>query len=121
MDFGPIFCAKPVLRSRPDICSGCKFHVRWPLRCLGWDAIPLAANPHAIAAVYNYPIGKVYVASQNSSFLTIIRTDTDIVSDTMEMEGNIVDMHVNSQYPGQASGGALNYVTESRSVGSGAP
>jgi YVTN family beta-propeller protein len=83
--------------------------------------IPLAANPHAIAAVYNYPIGKVYVASQNSSFLTIIRTDTDIVSDTMEMEGNIVDMHVNSQYPGQASGGALNYVTESRSVGSGAP
>jgi len=38
--------------SRPDICSGCKFHVRWPLRCLGWDAIPLAANPHAIAAVW---------------------------------------------------------------------
>lgn len=83
--------------------------------------IPLAANPHAIAAVYNYPIGKVYVASQNSPFLTIIRTDTDIVSDTMEMEGNVVDMHVNSQYPGQASQGALNYVTESRSVGSGAP
>jgi YVTN family beta-propeller protein len=85
------------------------------------QTIPLAANPHAIAAIYNYPIGKVYVASQNSPFLTIVRTDTDIVSDTMEMEGNIVDMHVNSQYPGQATQGALNYVTESRSVGSGAP
>lgn len=83
--------------------------------------IPLASNPHAIGAVYNYPIGKVYVTSQNSSFLTIIRTDTDIVSDTMEMEGNIVDMHVNAQYPGQSTPGALNYQTESRSVGSGAP
>jgi hypothetical protein len=37
------------------------------------------------------------------------------------MEGNIVEMHVNAQYPGQTSPGALNYQTESRSVGSGAP
>jgi DNA-binding beta-propeller fold protein YncE len=83
--------------------------------------IPLSANPHAIGAIYNYPIGKVYVVSQNSSFLTIIRTDTDIISNTVEMEGNIVEMHVNAQYPGQATQGALNYQTESRSVGSGAP
>ena len=85
--------------------------------------IPLAApaNPHAIGAIYNYPIGKVYVASQNSPYLTIIRTDTDIVSDTVEFQGNIVEMHVNAQYPGQATAGALNYQTESRSVGSGAP
>ena len=83
--------------------------------------IPLSANPHAIASIYNYPIGKVYVASQNSPFLTVIRTDTDIVSDTIEMEGNIVDMRVNAQYPGQAAQGALNYATESRSVGTGAP
>jgi DNA-binding beta-propeller fold protein YncE len=83
--------------------------------------IPLTSNPHAIGAIYNYPIGKVYVASQNSPYLTIIRTDSDIVSDTPEMEGNIVDMHVNAQYPGQSSAGNLNYQTESRSVGSGAP
>ena len=83
--------------------------------------IPLTANPHVIAAVYNYPIGKVYVASQNSSFLTIIRTDSDIVSDSMEMEGNVVDLRVNSQYPGQAQQGAINYRIASRSVGSGAP
>ena len=83
--------------------------------------IPLTSNPHAIGAIYNYPIGKVYVASQNSPYLTIIRTDTDIVSDTPEMQGNIVEMHVNAQYPGQSSPGSLNYQTESRSVGSGAP
>jgi DNA-binding beta-propeller fold protein YncE len=83
--------------------------------------IPLSANPHAIASVYNYPIGKVYVASQNSPYLTVIRTDTDVVSATPEMQGNVVEMRVSSQYPGQATSGAANYRTESRSVGSGAP
>ena len=85
------------------------------------ETITLPANPHSIASIYNYPIGKVYVASQNSPYLIVIRTDEDIVSATPEMQGNIVDMHVNAQYPGQASSGQLNYQTESRSVGSGAP
>jgi DNA-binding beta-propeller fold protein YncE len=83
--------------------------------------IPLSSNPHAIGAIYNYPEGKVYVASQNSPYLTIIRTDTDVIGANPEMQGNIVDMHVNSQYPGQSTAGSLNYQTESRSVGSGAP
>lgn len=83
--------------------------------------IALTSNPHAIGSIYNYPIGKVYVASQNSPYLTVIRTDTDIVSATPEMQGNIVEMRVNAQYPSQASPGARNYQTESRSVGSGAP
>lgn len=83
--------------------------------------IPLTSNPHAIASIYNYPIGKVYVASQNSPYLTVIRTDTDIVSATPEMQGNIVEMRVTAQYPSQSSPGARNYQTESRSVGSGAP
>jgi hypothetical protein len=85
------------------------------------QTIPLTSNPHAIGSIYNYPIGKVYVASQNSPYLTVIRTDTDIVSATPEMQGNIVDMHVNAQYPGNSTPGSLNYQTESRSVGSGAP
>jgi DNA-binding beta-propeller fold protein YncE len=85
------------------------------------QTIALTSNPHAIGSIYNYPIGKVYVASQNSPYLTVIRTDTDTVSATPEMQGNIVDMHVNAQYPGNSSPGSLNYQTESRSVGSGAP
>jgi DNA-binding beta-propeller fold protein YncE len=83
--------------------------------------IALTSNPHAIQSIYNYPIGKVYVASQNSPYLTVIRTDSDIVSATPEMQGNIVDIHVNAQYPGNATPGQTNYQTESRSVGSGAP
>ncbi len=85
------------------------------------ETISLNSNPHAIGSIYNYPIGKVYVASQNSPYLIVIRTDEDIVSATPEMQGNIVDMHVNEQYPGQATSGQLNSQTESRSVGSGAP
>jgi DNA-binding beta-propeller fold protein YncE len=83
--------------------------------------IALTSNPHAIGSIYNYPIGKVYVASQNSPYLTVIRTDTDVVSATPEMQGNIVDIHVSAQYPGQSTPGTLNYQTESRAVGSGAP
>ena len=85
------------------------------------ETIGLIANPHAIGSIYNYPVGKVYVVSQNSPYLTVIRTDTDIVSATPEMQGPIVDMRVSAQYPAQSSSGALNYQTESRSVGSGAP
>ena len=83
--------------------------------------IPLTSNPHAIASIYNYPIGKVYVVSQNSPYLTVIRTDTDNVSATPEMQGNIVEMHVNAQYPGQSATATQNSQVESRSVGSGAP
>ncbi len=89
--------------------------------------IPLTSNPHAIASVYNYPIGKVYISSQNSPYLTIIRTDTDIVSATPEMQGNIIEMRVSSQFPDQTASSSSpasstgNYQVESRSVGSGAP
>lgn len=83
--------------------------------------IPLTANPHAIGSVYSYPYGKVYVASQNSPYLTVIRTDTDTISATPEMQGNIVDMRVNAQYPDQSPQGAANEQSGSRSVGSGAP
>jgi hypothetical protein len=37
------------------------------------------------------------VASPNSPYLTIIRTDQDIVDTTVLVEGNIVDVRVSSQ------------------------
>jgi hypothetical protein len=83
--------------------------------------IPVTMNPHAIVSIYNYPIGKVYVTAQNSPYVTIIRTDTDIVSSTPELQGNIVDIRVSAQYPGQSTNGSANDQIESRSVGSGAP
>ena len=80
--------------------------------------IPLSINPRSIVSIYNYPIGKVYVSSQTSSQLTVIRTDTDIISSTIGMQGNIVDIHVSSPYPGASE---TNAITNSRSIGSGMP
>jgi YVTN family beta-propeller protein len=83
--------------------------------------IPLGAsvpNPQSITSTYNYPIGKVYVSGQNSPYVTVIRTDTDVVSANVLTQGNVVDVHTTSQYAGQSN---TNGNTQSRSVGSGAP
>jgi len=77
-------------------------------------------NPRTVVSTYNYPTGKVYAVSQNSSNLSIIRTDTDTVSATLIMQGNIVDVRTTSQYAGSTTQGGNN-ITGSRAVGSGAP
>ena len=85
--------------------------------------IPLGSaspNPRSIASTYNYPTGKVYVSSQTSPNLVVIRTDTDVVSATLQMQGNVVDLHTTTQYAGSTTQGG-NGITQSRSVGSGAP
>lgn len=77
-------------------------------------------NPRSIASTYTYPAGKVYVSSQNSPNVMIIRTDTDVVSATLQMQGNVVDLQTTVQYAGSSTQGG-NAITGSRSVGSGAP
>lgn len=93
--------------------------------------ISVGGNPRSIVSIYNYPTGKVYVSGQTGStspYLTVIRTDTDVVSTTLQMQGNIVDVHTTAQYPGSASTGgtssstsAQNLQNQSHSMGSGAP
>ena len=82
--------------------------------------IPVNGHPHAIASTYNAPIGKVYIVSPDSSLMTVIRTDTDTISGTVQLQGNGVDVHTTAQYAG-TSGTAANNNTQSRSSGSGAP
>jgi DNA-binding beta-propeller fold protein YncE len=74
-------------------------------------------QPRSIVSSYNYPYGKVYVTAQNSEYVTIIRTDTDIISAAIQVQGEAVDVRTTSQYAGIAT----NALTQSRSVGSGAP
>jgi hypothetical protein len=50
----------------------------------------------------------------------VIRTDTDVVSATIQVQGNVVDLHTTAQYTGTSST-AGNTNTQSRSYGSGAP
>jgi YVTN family beta-propeller protein len=83
----------------------------------------LIPQPRTIDSAYNYPIGKVYVTAQNSPYVTIIRTDTDVVSATVQVQGNVVDLHTTAQYTGTSSTSSTsgNLNTQSRAYGSGAP
>jgi len=65
-------------------------------------SLPLNADgttphPRFIASSYNYPTGKVYVTSADSENLTILRTDTDTIDATLQLQGNVVDVRVTRQ------------------------
>jgi DNA-binding beta-propeller fold protein YncE len=59
--------------------------------------LPVIGNPRTVVSTQNSEYGKVYVASPNSPYLTILRTDIDIVDTTILVEGNIVDVRVTTQ------------------------
>jgi hypothetical protein len=59
--------------------------------------LPVTGHPRTVVSTQNSQFGKVYVASPDSPFLTILRTDLDIVDTTVLVEGNIVDVRVTTQ------------------------
>jgi DNA-binding beta-propeller fold protein YncE len=59
--------------------------------------LTVTGHPRTVVSTSNSLYGKVYVASPDTTFLTIIRTDQDIVDTTVLIEGNIVDVRVSSQ------------------------
>ncbi|MGD0629606.1 MAG: hypothetical protein ABR987_09645 [Terracidiphilus sp.] len=78
--------------------------------------LPVTGHPRTVVSTQNSQFGKVYVASPDSPFLTILRTDLDIVDTTVLVEGNTVDVRVTTQ---AGSGGNTNSV--SRRPGYGQP
>jgi DNA-binding beta-propeller fold protein YncE len=78
--------------------------------------LTVVGHPRTVVSTSNSLYGKVYVASPDSPYLTIIRTDQDIVDTTILMEGNVVDVRVSSQ-----NGTAGNSNTLSRRPGAGQP
>lgn len=78
--------------------------------------LPVIGHPRTVVSTENSQYGKVYVASPDSPYLTLIRTDLDIVDTTVLVEGNIVDVRVSTQ---NASSGNSNSV--SRVPGYGQP
>jgi YVTN family beta-propeller protein len=58
--------------------------------------LPVTGNPRTVVSTANSIFGKVYVASPNSSYVTIIRTDQDIIDTTVLVQGNTVDLRVTS-------------------------
>ncbi len=81
-------------------------------------ALPVMGHPRNVVSIQNSNYGKVYVASPDSPYLTIIRTDQDIVDTTVLVEGNIVDARVTSQ--NGLSGSSIDD-PESRVPGYGQP
>lgn len=78
--------------------------------------LPITGHPRTVVSTQNSQYGKVYVDSPDSPYLTILRTDLDIVDTTVLVEGNIVDVRVTTQ---TATSGNNN--TLSRRPGYGQP
>jgi YVTN family beta-propeller protein len=78
----------------------------------------LAVNghPRTVTSTQNSLNGKVYAASPDSPYLTIVRTDQDIIDATVLVQGNIVDVRTSTQ---DASRG--NNIPVSRRPGYGQP
>jgi DNA-binding beta-propeller fold protein YncE len=79
-------------------------------------SLPVNGHPRTVASTQNSLFGKVYAASPDSPFLTIIRTDLDLVDTTVLVEGNIVDVRVSTQNASQGN----SFIT-SRVPGFGQP
>ena len=78
--------------------------------------IKVMDQPRSVAAVSNALIGKVYVTSPTSQQVTIIRTDTDAITATVQLPGWVVELRAS----GQSAGGS-NTINASRTLGSGTP
>jgi DNA-binding beta-propeller fold protein YncE len=78
--------------------------------------LAVVGHPRTVVSTQNSLYGKVYVASPDSPYLTILATLTDLVDTTVLVEGNIVDVRATTQ---NGSSGNSNIV--SRSAGRGQP
>jgi YVTN family beta-propeller protein len=78
--------------------------------------LAVSGHPRTVVSTQNSQYGKVYVASPDTPYLTILRTDLDIVDTTVLVEGNIVDVRVTTQ-----TGTSGNVNTGSRRPGYGQP
>ncbi len=78
--------------------------------------LAVVGHPRTVVSTANSLYGKVYVASPDSPYLTIVRTDQDIVDTTVLVQGNIVDVRGSNQ-----NGVSGNAIVSSRRPGAGQP
>ena len=86
--------------------------------------IPVTGHPISIASTYSTPYGQVYVLPSDQAYLNVIRTDTNSVSASIQLDGTGVDVHTSAQTVGANSattGAVTNAINLSHASGSGAP
>ena len=59
--------------------------------------LTVVGHPRTIISTQNSLFGKVYVASPDSPYVTILSTSTDLVDTTVLVEGNVVDVRATTQ------------------------
>jgi DNA-binding beta-propeller fold protein YncE len=72
--------------------------------------LPVTGYPRTVVSTQNSSYGKVYVGSPNSNYLTILRTDQDIVDTTVLLEGDIVDVRVTTQDASRGNNNVLSRI-----------
>ena len=78
--------------------------------------VAVTGHPRTVVSTQNSLFGKVYVASPDSPYLTILRTDQDIVDTTILIQGNLLDVRTSTQ-----NGSTGNVNNTSRKPGYGQP
>ena len=86
--------------------------------------IPVTGHPISIASTFSTPYGQVYVLPSDQPYMSVIRTDTDQVAASIQLDGNGVDVHTSAQTVAANSntaGAVTNAINVSHASGSGAP
>jgi YVTN family beta-propeller protein len=86
--------------------------------------IPVTGHPISIASTYSTPFGQIYVLPSDQAYMSVIRTDTDQVSASIQLDGNGVDVHTTAQSVAANSatpGTVTNAINVSHASGSGSP
>ena len=78
--------------------------------------LPVTGHPRTVVSTQNSLYGKIYVASTDSPYVTIIRTDQDIISTSVLVQGNTVDVRTTTP-----DGSTANLNLISRLPGAGQP
>ncbi len=86
--------------------------------------IPVTGHPRSIGSTFATPFGQVYVLPSDQPYMSVIRTDTDQVSASVQLDGIGVDLHTASQSLAANStttGAIPNAINVSNAPGSGVP
>ena len=78
--------------------------------------LTVVGHPRTVVSTQNSLYGKVYVASPDSPYLTILQTTSDLVDTTVLLQGNVVDVRTTTQ-----NGNSGNANITSRVPGYGQP
>jgi DNA-binding beta-propeller fold protein YncE len=80
------------------------------------STLAVTGHPRTVVSTQNSLYGKVYVVSPDSPYITVIRTDQDIISTTVLVQGNAIDARVTT-----TDGSTANANLVSRMPGAGQP